>query len=43
MIQLFPAIALSLLIVSSVEGWVLNNLMMDLPVKGLTINIWAVA
>ena len=43
MIQLFPAIVFSLLILSSVEGWVLNRLVKDLPEKGLTINIWAVA
>jgi hypothetical protein len=40
---LYPAMDLSLLILSSVEGWVLNNLMRDLPEKALTINIWAVA
>jgi hypothetical protein len=41
--MLYPAIALSLLILSSVDGCVLNRPARDLPERGFTMNIWAVA
>ena len=41
--MLYPAIALSLLILSSVDGWVLKRPARDLPERGFTMNIWAVA
>jgi len=39
----YPAISRSLLILSSVDGCVLNRPARDLPERGFTMNIWAVA
>jgi len=41
--MLYTAISRSLLILSSVDGCVLNRPVRDLPERGFTINIWAVA